>query len=67
MFRIYAGHLSEPRAVTDDNVNQRWAWPMTDPYDPRERMVQEWQHSTSVSAYYIVDIFSQPPYPPMWL
>lgn len=32
MFRIYAGHLNEPRAVTDDVNNKRWTWSMTDAF-----------------------------------
>ena len=32
LFRIYAGHLGEPRAVTDLNTNLRLTWPMVDPY-----------------------------------
>ena len=32
VFRIYAGHLSEPRAVTDDSQNFRWTWPMVDAF-----------------------------------
>jgi RHS repeat-associated protein len=32
LLRVYAGHLNEPRAVTNDSAQERWTWPMTDPF-----------------------------------
>ena len=32
LLRVYAGHLNEPRALTSDTAQERWTWPMTDPF-----------------------------------